>query len=137
MRLIEAHGSIDAAALELEALAAVAAAARTPYHSIHTKEVGIDATYLGPYLYPHVRYIYNESDSEGNVKYKIEHVIKYNVYLRIRFVGDYYIPVAEFVFINDKCFSGCAELLVSIIPAGLPARDPLRATRRVVWSAAK
>jgi len=130
--IIESHGSVDSAALELEALAIVAASTRTPYYSFAMKETGIDSSFLGPYLYAHVRY---ETEIKGNSM--IEHIIGYNVYIRFRFVGDYYLPLMEFVFINSNCFRGCAELLVSIIPAGLPARDPLRATRKVVWSAAK
>jgi hypothetical protein len=140
-RIIDARHSIDAAALELEALAIVTAAARTPYHSVGIKETGIDSTFLGPRIAQYERHIYEEHEEyeEATKRYirsTTERIRYYNVYIRFRFIGDFYIPIVEFVFIDDSCYY-CADLLVSVEPAGLPAHDPLRAVRRVIWSAAK
>jgi len=123
-------GGADAAALELEALAVVASAAKSRQYSFDVKETGIDTkSNLGYYVSRYTRY-YIKITKNG----MIEHKIHYNIYLR--FVGDINIPEVEFIFLSFDGDVGHAELSVRVVPAGRPPANTLWAVRRLIWAAA-
>jgi len=126
---IRAIGGVDAAALELEALAYIATSVKAQQYGIHLKETGIDTkSAIGYYVTRYSRY----EIEVGNDK-TIERKFHYNVYMR--FVGDVEAPQIEFLFLSYNGEIEHADLSVRVIPAGRPPVDILWAVRRMIWAA--
>jgi hypothetical protein len=126
--IVSDAGSTSAAALELEALAFVAAASRTPKNSGGLiKRVNINKENLRGPLSWYTRYKVQERDN-----FRRETTINYNIYYRL--TGDIFRPQLDFVLIDEN---GYADLQVSVIPAGYPSLRVLKAVRAIIWKAAK
>jgi hypothetical protein len=126
--IVSEAGSTAAAALELEALAFVAAASRTPKCSGDLiKQANINKENLRGPLSWYTRYKVTKGDN-----FTRETTINYNIYYRI--TGDISRPQLDFVLIDDN---GIADLQVSIIPAGYPSVKILKVVRAIIWKAAK
>jgi len=127
-KLVSEAGSTSAAALELEALAFVAAASRTPKSSGGLiRQANINKENLRGPLSWYTRYKVKEADN-----FRRETIINYNIYYRI--AGDIFRPQVDFVLVDEN---GIADLQVSIIPAGYPSVKILKVVRAIIWKAAK
>ena len=127
---LRAVGGADAAALELEALAFVAASVKARQYSVDIKEAGIDVkSSIGYHITRYTRY-----DIRVRKNSTIETKIHYNIYMR--FLGSIEAPQIEFLFLSYDGEIEHADLSVRVIPAGRPPAHLLWAVRRLIWAAA-
>ena len=128
---IRAICGVDASALELEALAFVAASVKARQYGVDIREAGIDVkSSIGYHVTRYTRY-----DIRVRKNNTIETKIHYNIYMR--FLGSIEAPQIEFLFLNYDGNIEHAELSVEIIPAGRPPTHLLWAVRKTVWAAAE
>jgi len=126
--LVSQAGSTAAAALQLEALAFVVAASRTPKTSGgRIRQAYIDKDNLRGPLSWYTRYKIIEGDN-----FRRETTINYHIYYRV--TGDILRPQFDFILLDDN---GNADLQVSVIPAGYPSAKILKEVRAIIWKAAK
>ena len=126
--IVSKAGSTAVAALDLESLAFVAAASRTPQSSGGLiRQANINKENLRGPLSWYTRYKVTEGDN-----FRRETTINYNIYYRL--TGDISRPQLDFVLLDEN---GIADLQVSVIPAGHPSAKILKGVRAIIWKAAK
>jgi len=124
-------GTASTSALELEALAFVAASVKARQYGTDIKETGIDIkSAIGYHVTRYTRY-----EIKVRKNSIIETKMHYNIYMR--FLGGIEAPQIEFLFLSYDGEIEHADLSVRVVPAGRPPADTLWAVRKVVWAAAE